>query len=386
MYSRLSDIEDSDDDILIIDGLRDSHGLEWQRNAFSWWHSKRQHRKVIIVASAKINIKPQEKYNFGIEDHLVSSWTLQEYVEACGDEHIWNEVLPILKAGFDNTNLTNDEVIRRKYFLAGGSARWMFEFPKKEVEDQITTAVRQVTDFTKIFNGLQGDLSPFTVNQLISVFNTHSGPTSGIVSQAVCQRISRLCDQRFITMASNQQLMKSNPAWDGWIFQIDVFSALQRAAKNGVPLQLWKGKGFVPMYIIDDRPEERPTEGWRMFGFDIVLVGHLPNDLKETIAKEQGEILEKVRGNLSFAIANDNELNKKGVDATMKLQTLRVLKVPIFAPTFIQELAGDPTLRNFSKARKLSDFREPQDLNLDFEWNKAKYFSSQNIDENTSQN
>eukprot|EP01097_Dermamoeba_algensis_P012171 TRINITY_DN99_c0_g1_i5.p1 TRINITY_DN99_c0_g1~~TRINITY_DN99_c0_g1_i5.p1 ORF type:complete len:607 (-),score=118.66 TRINITY_DN99_c0_g1_i5:126-1946(-) len=376
----VGDITTSEDDILIIDGLRDSHGLEWKSSAFTWWQMHQKHRKLIIVASSKINLKFEEMFSYGVVDHLVSSWTLQEYVEACNDENIWNEIHQNLLTGYDNMYLTKDELIQRKYFLAGGSARWMFEYPKNEVEHHITNAVRQVADLTRIFSGLQGDLSAPAVNRLISVFNTPLGPTSGIVSQAVCQRISRLCDQRFITMASNQQLMKSNPAWDGWIFQIDVFSALQRAADTQSSLQLWKGDGFVPKYISDNRPEETPPKGWRMFGLDIGLVGHHSQDLKQLIAREQGEILDDFRGTLSFAIANDNDLKKEGMEASMKLQKLRSLKVPIFASTFIQKLADDPTLRNFSKARALDDFREPRNLDLEFEWNKAKYFPPQKID------
>lgn len=56
------------------------------------------------------------------------------------------------------------------------------------------------------------------------------------------------------------------------------------------------------------------------------------------------------------------------------------LKVPIFAPTFIEKLAKGPTLRNFNIVRQLDDFREPKDLPTDYKFNKSKDLCPENID------
>jgi hypothetical protein len=57
------------------------------------------------------------------ETFLMPSWTIEEYTEALQNHEFRNLVESNLGEGTDL-----DEKIMNKYFLAGGSARWMFDF------------------------------------------------------------------------------------------------------------------------------------------------------------------------------------------------------------------------------------------------------------------
>eukprot|EP00960_Hanusia_phi_P008758 250931-Hanusia_phi.AAC.1 len=60
--------------------------------------------------------------------------------------------------------------IRRKYYLAGGSCRYMFEMTGADVREELQNAIQDASDIAGIFTGNIGSSSPEIINCLIATF------------------------------------------------------------------------------------------------------------------------------------------------------------------------------------------------------------------------
>jgi hypothetical protein len=368
----LSDVKTCKDEILIVDGLREGQADTWAEPVWNWKEGD-PNRKAIIVASQKISSKLSQRHVAKIHQHIVNSWTLEEYITACRDDNFWETVKDLFETANDPT-LTRDQVVKNKYALVGGSARWMFggdeNFARREIEE----ALKSVSDYSTIFKGLQGPTHSESVNRLLSVFRTDFSYESTLISHYVGVRIARRCRLEFLHMAWDQPLRKTNPSWDGWIFQIDVFHNLERCKESGQPLRVWEHSSHVPRIVPDTRQEDVPPEGQRMFGMDIGIVGSRLAELKSKISKLGGTPHDVVRGFLTFAIIPKNELKKLEQPGTTKIHKLRDQKIPLFLESFLDSLATDPNLRDFANARQHPAFMGP-DLPKDYQFQMSKYFT-----------
>jgi hypothetical protein len=121
--------------ILILDGITHTK-TEFLDSAFDWMRQD-VYRRIIIVSSLQVNIKPEGIAYEGGATFLMPSWTIEEYTEALKDDGV---DLP--------------EKILNKYFLASGSARWMFDFTPELVLNLIDEKISRVSGFDGwIFEG-----------------------------------------------------------------------------------------------------------------------------------------------------------------------------------------------------------------------------------------
>jgi hypothetical protein len=112
------------------------------------------YRRIIIVSSSQVNIKSEGIDYEGGETFFMPSWTIGEYMEALKEDDFRNLVEPNLGDGADLP-----EKILNKYFLAGGSARWMFDFAPEAVLKHIDKKISRVSDFSLLTKGLSGRYS-----------------------------------------------------------------------------------------------------------------------------------------------------------------------------------------------------------------------------------
>jgi len=173
---------------------------------------------------------------YGVEDSLTiinhPSWTLEQLKKACQNEEFYHHVVTNLDT--DN-NDDRDEVIERMFSLAGGSVRWMFGYNDAEVMKDITSCINKCSNMKDIVAGLHGDGSHIAVNHLLS--KDKEGNAS-ILSRYIVLQLSKKCEASFVSEASNIPMAVTNPAWDGWIFQIDFFMQLRFAMTSKSTLTL----------------------------------------------------------------------------------------------------------------------------------------------------
>lgn len=146
-------IIDCTSEILILDGITDAKALEIE--SVGNWMRALPTRRVIVVSSLNLRIKPEAILYEKGTSFFMPSWTIDEYKKALEKEDFRQIVES--KLG-DGENLT--EKIMNKYFLAGGSARWMFDFTPEEVLYVIDEKIKEVGDYSLLTRGFSGRCTP----------------------------------------------------------------------------------------------------------------------------------------------------------------------------------------------------------------------------------
>lgn len=144
------------------------------------------------------------------------------------------------------------ERVNRKFYLAGGSVRWMFGFSYTEVERQIDSFIHAIPNKKDIMSGVVGGVSEQAVSHILgrNVDNEYL-----IQSRYIACKLALSMEAEFISLAKMQPITSSNPSFDGWIFQMEFFMQLRVACKHGQKQQFellttdstvtWKVPGVV---------------------------------------------------------------------------------------------------------------------------------------------
>jgi energy-coupling factor transporter ATP-binding protein EcfA2 len=202
---------------------------------------------VIAVASSQLIIAVEHLEQLYIEELSMDSWTLDQYQQCCNDDNFYQQVEPMLGEGGEK-----EEKIINKYHYAGGSARWMFGFDVDRICCDIKKQIAKCDDFTKLIEDSSGPSSNVAVNHL----RQKRGENHFIISNYVMRELVQKCDRSFIKALTNVSLIRGNPSFDGWIFEMDFLIQIREMCKdvNNPTLQLlnqdesnaekWQGDGY----------------------------------------------------------------------------------------------------------------------------------------------
>jgi hypothetical protein len=84
LSAKISDIEASVGDFLIVDGMTKNDSVEISRACYAW--SKQQDKRLFVtVSSVSIPVALQEEEEANVKSYSVPSWTLEQYQQACED-------------------------------------------------------------------------------------------------------------------------------------------------------------------------------------------------------------------------------------------------------------------------------------------------------------
>jgi len=153
-------LDHCDEDILVIDGLGSQ--FESVFETASVWKRSSEDRLLILVTSSQIPIKKQELLAFSVTRVTVPPWTLEEYRYALHTPSLFNSVKHVLDEGE-----SFEDRIQNKYFLAGGSVRWMFHFSSQEVASEINGHIQRITDLEHLVSGVLGAKNNEDCNHLL---------------------------------------------------------------------------------------------------------------------------------------------------------------------------------------------------------------------------
>ncbi|KAG9408906.1 hypothetical protein AC1031_020818 [Aphanomyces cochlioides] len=121
---KLSFVEDTEDDIIVLDGFTEDHT---SLGCYALWFWTNAHRQTITISNVYIKTKDEEEESMRFSRFDMTLWTLDDYCAAVEDDGFFKSAQPYLE-----TNADKKTAIDHKFYFAGLSVRWMFgmELPK----------------------------------------------------------------------------------------------------------------------------------------------------------------------------------------------------------------------------------------------------------------
>eukprot|EP00960_Hanusia_phi_P065147 766003-Hanusia_phi.AAC.1 len=206
--------------------------------------------------SARAKNKPQEDRQNNLREHTVISWTLDEYLQAVKHEELYKLVEPYLdidpKAMFlDGRDTTSGSIkegkVRCKYYLAGGSCRYMFEQTGQAVTEELNAAVSKASDISGIFRGNVGSSSQVIVNRLISIFVYEQGLYKAISWMPVSRYAARI-----LAVKAEVSVLK----------QLTSEYGMRHSAMKGLLFEMLFFKGLNAGMTLTYRNDDKQPDYW----------------------------------------------------------------------------------------------------------------------------
>ncbi|EKX33079.1 hypothetical protein GUITHDRAFT_120739 [Guillardia theta CCMP2712] len=290
----LEEWQDYKKGLVVLDGFlrHESHHVDFLDACRKWLLADRENRRVVVTTSmssrGKTNDEADNRVN--LQEHTVVSWTESEYLEAVEWDDFYQGVACMLEEDESaasmglktwKRNRSEREKIKLKYYLAGGSCRYMFETPASLVKQRLDTALRFCPNLEIIFNGNIGDSSPQTVNRLIACFEYNGESNWMPVSKYVATKLAEAVELDTLTRLFSKY-GASNPTTRGHLFELFFFKKIKYGLslryRGSQELTQWEG---CPVITFDAKggmqtlPAERtclkpvnPLQG----GYDAIIV------------------------------------------------------------------------------------------------------------------
>jgi hypothetical protein len=126
-------------------------------------------------------------------------------------------------------------LIDRKFSIVGGSVRWMFGLSLEGAEDDIEYWITRCEDYTQLLDKSSGTAATKASNHLLS---REAGRTERrIQSRYIMLRVAECTATKLVESARNSSMI-DNPAWIGWVFQLEFFGHLHYAINYDKDLTL----------------------------------------------------------------------------------------------------------------------------------------------------
>ncbi len=158
--------------LLIVDGflkLNIQHDQIY-KDALLWRSNDENNRRLIIISSmasrGKVN-DGEDRLN-RVKEHLVPSWTLGEYFDALQIPDLFRSVSSLL--GSPNSVQGFQELIKEKFYFAGGSARHMFQFTVKEIKESLDQALESIPSKPSEAYFMMSSRAGNAVNRLFALY------------------------------------------------------------------------------------------------------------------------------------------------------------------------------------------------------------------------
>eukprot|EP01119_Soliformovum_irregulare_P019006 TRINITY_DN5937_c0_g2_i1.p1 TRINITY_DN5937_c0_g2~~TRINITY_DN5937_c0_g2_i1.p1 ORF type:complete len:720 (-),score=99.61 TRINITY_DN5937_c0_g2_i1:71-2230(-) len=382
-------IHNSTANIQVIDGIIAEGGQNILHAIMIW--RRRTGRICHGVTSLGLYMVPHTITSMGLHPLQLISWTEQEYRDALKSDQFWERVQHLFEppevatamdesvspsklAKIDSTQSQNasttralqvrNQLLDRKYFFAGGSARCIFGLAFKEVKTVIDAVVNAVN--WKDFKNIE-DRTNRHKNSLLAVFRTWDGQRTQVcvVSQYAVKCLLNRHKHSFIKWAAKQGEIDQNPAWMGWVFQMDVIATWE---SNPPTLSL----SMSHLKRMDNYA--KPMEGMQ---FLIKTLSKSKEDtkrskhLQDVIINAGGRVVKKDSLSvITILVGLETKITKK-----RNFDDEEGSMGPTLHEDYIEKLAANPQLRAYSQAQQylqhpLEDEEEWPDRSL-LEWQQV---------------
>jgi Ni2+-binding GTPase involved in maturation of urease and hydrogenase len=140
-----------------------------------------------------------------------------------------------------------DEVstaMSRKYFYAGGSARYMFEYTLiglKETLESLLTSIESDDTWESFVNEVVSPNTPTAVNTLMQQFKMACAPLSKYVLFRAYEKMS----QRLTDAVKSVGEKTKNPSIRGWAFELEQLGIIKNAVQANTKMAVHSGAGLI---------------------------------------------------------------------------------------------------------------------------------------------
>jgi hypothetical protein len=313
--SRFNTVEEAD--VLVCDGANNSNFKDCLRELRRWkkagGRDSATGRVGFITMSNKIKREHRHELEMlkargqGQEYCTQYSWTLQEYIDAFVQQdgtrsQLFIENVDIFEKEWEIREDTEEaekarrakrnkldrrerkpiarvkEIITQKSFYAGGSARWMLQLTKAEIEVDIRGFLNEAQVINNILMFNLGTGSPVAKTHLYAsapAVDGSGGVQYTMVSERATQLIVEKAGRSAISTLYAHAAKIGNPAFLGWVLEADYFS---RCENNS--LQLVRPNGTSFKVSCPNQPVE-----FDVASLELLASFQKKSDLKEYFAK-----------------------------------------------------------------------------------------------------
>jgi len=260
----LQEVEDKPH-VVVLNGYIDSIPMEATLAACRTWLREGTDlmRKLVVVSSmggrSKVQRGPTEK----CRTFQVSSWILEEYMEAIKDDNLFKSIEKNLDAGVtmlsDSSLLSEtarrETMITSKYHLGGGFCRGVFEMSSEQLTNYFRQAIQSIDNPEAYVLGYVGGHSRFVTNRLVGSMLDDAGEFQSIpISSYVARELATTVGPRLLEhFLKNFPDLEENPSVQGFFFEAKFFSLirLSRRPSGQEKLQMVTkdGKRYITIRI-----------------------------------------------------------------------------------------------------------------------------------------
>ncbi|KAG9415653.1 hypothetical protein AC1031_000036 [Aphanomyces cochlioides] len=292
----LDDISDMDevlmdDDtrhhIVLVDGWTTANEFSKLTGKCVRWFlqaNKVKKRRLAFVCSVASRGKIQEDTEIATsaKEFFVWSWTLDEYLNAINDDEVFKSVSQYLDASvvLPDEEMSRAAMIESKYYYAGGSCRYMFQFDTTTVATKLSDAVDALNDAMSA--ATSGQRSSLCINRLSGMFKrSHAvGIVYSVISRYAGTLIAVRCGLEGIKKFMSTHRDSSNPVLDGWMLEMAFFASLLTGGltlidAEGNEVDTWGPSLIVVGDGIPELSSAHPVwikpQKWNQGGYDAIM-------------------------------------------------------------------------------------------------------------------
>jgi DNA polymerase III delta prime subunit len=236
--------------VLFIDGFVDDLHKDILSSSTDWRNWNPEYHRVIVNCSMpsrkkRLKVSKQQRY----ADFDVYSWKLEEFLKAIENPMFREYLLNHLGEIPLGTLASIRAYIEEKHFHAGGSSRYMFDFTIAEIEADLNEAIETIQNMSDHASAAVGQASKSVVNRMFAFYE--DAHKSCLVSRFASLLLARQIGPDVVERLAETISQASNPALNGWLFEVLFFSRLQicghilytKVAKN--PIRIPSSEIFV---------------------------------------------------------------------------------------------------------------------------------------------
>lgn len=196
--------------IIIVDGLRNQDLSNISLPSVGW----------VFVSSTSLRIK-DGTVTKQPDIKIIDSWLESEYELAMQNRDIISE--QVLQADINFMGLKMDDLkqwLKEKYFLCGGSARFMFCREYEKARSSINTALKSTSNLELLLSDTDGPESSSTVSSVRQSFGEDYFPLSEYVVKMLLSHDQ--LNAQFLDKAKTLARSSRNPAIFGWVHELKM--------------------------------------------------------------------------------------------------------------------------------------------------------------------
>mmetsp|Transcript_29506 Transcript_29506/g.43523 ORF Transcript_29506/g.43523 Transcript_29506/m.43523 type:complete len:359 (-) Transcript_29506:148-1224(-) len=168
-------------------------------------------------------------------------------------------------------NVDIEEIVRAKYFFAGGSARLMFQYYYKDLRVELDRRMGFVSasDWQFFAENSVAPGTPSSVNALMQKFGSHCSP----LSKNVLFHAYEKCRGRLVKAVHAAAESTGNPALRGWAFELEQINLIRTSIEDSegkVDATNSKGWSFRP--TSEAEFDEQKFKTFSIVGSGVVVI------------------------------------------------------------------------------------------------------------------